>query len=286
MFSDKFMKRLDFWMNILIVINAVAFGLLTDTSLKAIHPFLEGLCNVSIVVFVIELIIRVVHYKAQFFIGPNKGWNYFDAIIVLLSCIASVPFFASFRIFRIFRVFRQLNILRIIPSAERLKLIIEAILDSLPGVAWTTLLYSIIIYTYALLGTEFFGEQFPDWFGNAWRSLYTLFQCMTLESWSMGISRPVMDAYPAAWIYFVSYVVISAFIILNIVVALVLNSMQEVVERSKVQKRLEEEEAMAADKNADPAVLRQKNLEDTIANIENELTRLKDLVNNPVHTSK
>lgn len=238
-FTPKFMHRFDVSMNILIVLNAIAFGLLTDSSLKPIHGFLEWFCNVSIFVFVIELIIRIYYYKKDFFVGPNKGWNYFDALIVGLSCVASVPFFASFRIFRIFRVFRQLNILRIIPSAKRLKIIIEAIVASLPGVMWTTVLYSIVIYTYALLGTEFFGAKFPDWFGNAWRSLYTLFQVMTLESWSMGISRPVMEAYPSAWVYFVSYVVISAFVILNIIVALVLNSLTEVTERAK---REEEEE--------------------------------------------
>ena len=89
------------------------------------------------------------------------------------------------------------------------------------------------MYTYALLGSTFFGEAFPDWFGNVWRSMYSLFQIMTLESWSMGIARPVMETYSHAWIYFVSYVLIASYIILNIVVALVVSSLQEVAARNE-----------------------------------------------------
>lgn len=92
------------------------------------------------------------------------------------------------------------------------------------------------MYTYALLGSTFFGNEFPDWFGNVWRSMYSLFQIMTLESWSMGIARPVMDIYPAAWVYFVTYVLIASYVILNIVVALVVSSLQEVTAKNEAKK--------------------------------------------------
>lgn len=92
------------------------------------------------------------------------------------------------------------------------------------------------MYTYALLGSTFFAAAFPEWFGDVWRSMYTLFQIMTLESWSMGIARPVMEAYPAAWVYFVTYVLIASYVILNIVVALVVSSLQEVTEKSNAKK--------------------------------------------------
>lgn len=220
--------------NILIVLNALAFGLLTDASVAAyIGPELNAFCDFSIIVFIIELLVRLSIEKSRFFIGKNKYWNWFDTIIILLSSAAQIGTFSSFRVFRIFRVFRQLNILRVVRSADKLKLIVEAIFNAIPGIMWTTILFIIIMYTYALLGSTFFGEAFPDWFGNVWRSMYSLFQIMTLESWSMGIARPVMETYSHAWIYFVSYVLIASYIILNIVVALVVSSLQEVAARNE-----------------------------------------------------
>ena len=223
--------------NLLIVLNALAFGLLTDISIAdRIGPELESFCDLSILIFIVELLIRLSLEKGRFFIGRNRYWNWFDTIIVVLSSAAQLGTFSSFRVFRIFRVFRQLNILRVVRSADKLKLIVEAIFNAIPGMLWTTILFVIIMYTYALLGSTFFGNEFPDWFGNVWRSMYSLFQIMTLESWSMGIARPVMDVYPAAWIYFVTYVLIASYVILNIVVALVVSSLQEVTAKNEARK--------------------------------------------------
>lgn len=228
--SPAIMAKMENTINILILLNAIAFGLLTDSDISSVHTYLELFCDVSLWIFVAELIVRIAYYRGAFFTGDGRGWNIFDTIIVVLSFLASIPAFASIRIFRLFRIFRQLNILRVIPSAVELRLIIEALGSAISGIMWTAGLFFIIIYTYGLIGCEFFGAEFPAWFGNAWRSIYTLFQVMTLESWSMGIARPVMDVYPAAWIYFVSYVILSSFVILNIVVAIVVNSLQSVTE--------------------------------------------------------
>ena len=223
--------------NLLIVLNALAFGLLTDISIAdRIGPELESFCDLSILIFIVELMIRLSLEKGRFFTGRNRYWNWFDTIIVVLSSAAQLGTFSSFRVFRIFRVFRQLNILRVVRSADKLKLIVEAIFNAIPGMLWTTILFVIIMYTYALLGSTFFGNEFPDWFGNVWRSMYSLFQIMTLESWSMGIARPVMDIYTAAWVYFVTYVLIASYVILNIVVALVVSSLQEVTAKNEAKK--------------------------------------------------
>ena len=223
--------------NLLIVLNALAFGLLTDISIAdRIGPELESFCDLSILIFIVELMIRLSLEKGRFFTGRNRYWNWSDTIIVVLSSAAQLGTFSSFRVFRIFRVFRQLNILRVVRSADKLKLIVEAIFNAIPGMLWTTILFVIIMYTYALLGSTFFGNEFPDWFGNVWRSMYSLFQIMTLESWSMGIARPVMDIYPAAWVYFVTYVLIASYVILNIVVALVVSSLQEVTAKNEAKK--------------------------------------------------
>jgi len=191
--------------NLLIVLNALAFGLLTDISIAdRIGPELESFCDLSILIFIVELMIRLSLEKGRFFTGRNRYWNWFDTIIVVLSSAAQLGTFSSFRVFRIFRVFRQLNILRVVRSADKLKLIVEAIFNAIPGMLW--------------------------------RSMYSLFQIMTLESWSMGIARPVMDIYPAAWVYFVTYVLIASYVILNIVVALVVSSLQEVTAKNEAKK--------------------------------------------------
>lgn len=233
----KTTRRFYTFCNMLIVLNALAFGLLTDASVaERIGPELESFCDMSILIFIVELMIRLSIEKKSFFTGRNRYWNWFDTIIVVLSSAAQLGTFSSFRVFRIFRVFRQLNILRVVRSADKLKLIVEAIFNAIPGMLWTTILFVIIMYTYALLGSTFFGADFPDWFGNVWRSMYSLFQIMTLESWSMGIARPVMDVFPAAWIYFVTYVLIASYVILNIVVALVVSSLQEVTAKNEAKK--------------------------------------------------
>lgn len=244
---NKFIHYLDWVMNILIILNAFAFGLLTDNEFHKWHPFFNSFCNWSISAFVVELLIKLCYYKKSFFVGNGRGWNIFDMIIVLLSCLASFPLFSTMRVFRIFRIFRQLNILRLIPSAGQLKIIIEALLASLPGVTWTSAFFLIIIYTYALMGSAFFGVEFPEFFGNVWKSMFTLFQVMTLESWSMDVARPVISIYPSAWVYFVSYVIFSAFIILNIIVALVVNSLDEVKARNKLLNETDETEESSSD---------------------------------------
>ncbi|MCM1293720.1 MAG: ion transporter [Bacteroides sp.] len=199
---------------------------------------MERICDVSIWIFVVELAIRFAIEGKNFFTGRNKYWNYFDTIVIGLSLIASIGTFASFRIFRIFRVFRQLNVIRVIRSASKLKTIVAAIFSALPGIMWTSILFFIVMYTYALVGCAFYGNAFPDLFGNVWKALFSLFQIMTLENWAGGIARPVMDQFPSAWIYFVSYVLVGSYLILNLIVALVISSLQE-VEARNAQRELE-----------------------------------------------
>ena len=86
----------------------------------------------------------------------------------------------------------------------------------------------LIYYIFALIGVNLFGDAFPDWFGTIGKAMYTLFQVMTLESWSMGISRPVMELFPYAWAYFVPFVLLSSFIVMNVVVGIVVNAISEV----------------------------------------------------------
>ena len=220
-----------------IVFNCVLMGLQTSAVLTAkCGDLLNLLDNICLGIFIVELGLKIIAYNKNFL---KDGWNIFDTIIVLMSLFSSMAFLSSLRIFRIFRVFRSLKALksfrgfRMISSLKKLQVIIMAIVKSLPSIAWTGGLLLLVYYIFALMGVSFFGAAFPEWFGALGKTMYTLFQVMTLESWSMGIARPVMEAYPAAWLYFVPFVLISSFIVMNVVVGIVVNAISDVTANDK-----------------------------------------------------
>jgi len=105
--------------------------------------------------------------------------------------------------------------------------VVHALLASLPGMGSIVMLMGLLFYVAAVMATQLFGQDFPEWFGSIGASLYTLFQVMTLESWSMGIVRPVMEQYPLAWVFFVPYILIATFMMLNLFIAVIVNAMQD-----------------------------------------------------------
>ncbi len=219
-----------------IVINSIGIGLETSpevyTKIGIALVIIDYIC---LGIFVIELILKLIGYGGQFF---KSGVNIFDAIIIIMSILPNLEFFSVFRVFRIFRVFRAT---RLISGIGKLRMIMAAIQKSIPSIMWTGLLLLIVYYIFAVIGTVLFGGAFPEWFGNIAESMYTLFQVMTLESWSMGISRPVMEVYPAAWLYFVPFVLISAFVMMNVVVGIVVSTISEATDGEKREKATEGE---------------------------------------------
>ena len=125
------------------------------------------------------------------------------------------------------RALRILRVLRVISVAPRLRRVVEGFITALPGMGSVFLLMAIIFYIGAVMATKFFSHSFPEWFGSLGLSAYTLFQIMTLESWSMGIVRPVMDQYPYAWMFFVPFIMVTTFAVVNLLVGLIVNSMQD-----------------------------------------------------------
>nr|5HJ8_A Chain A, Ion transport protein [Alkalilimnicola ehrlichii]5HJ8_B Chain B, Ion transport protein [Alkalilimnicola ehrlichii]5HJ8_C Chain C, Ion transport protein [Alkalilimnicola ehrlichii]5HJ8_D Chain D, Ion transport protein [Alkalilimnicola ehrlichii] len=117
-----------------------------------------------------------------------------------------------------------------------------SLLRAIPGIAWIALLLLVIFYVFAVMGTKLFAQSFPEWFGTLGASMYTLFQVMTLESWSMGIARPVIEAYPWAWIYFVSFILVSSFTVLNLFIGIIIESMQSAHWEGGGAKRIEQEQ--------------------------------------------
>ncbi|MBO5278115.1 MAG: ion transporter [Lachnospiraceae bacterium] len=209
-------------------------GILTSQHLPAgIRQALTILDTACLWIFIVELLIKFVVYRLQFF---RSGWNLFDLTVVILSLFSEVSFLSVFRIFRIFRVLRSLKALkslrsfRLVSGLKNLRIIVDAIGSSIPGICWSGMLLLLVYYIFSIMGTTLFGYQFPEWFGSIGKSFYTLFQVMTLESWSMGISRPVMEVFSWAWVYFVPFVLCTSFLIMNVVVGIVVNAISEVSE--------------------------------------------------------
>ncbi len=125
------------------------------------------------------------------------------------------------------RALRILRVLRVISATPRLRRVVEGFITALPGMGSVFLLMALIFYIGAVMATKLFGDAFPEWFGDLGRSAYSLFQIMTLESWSMGIVRPVMEVFPWAWAFFVPFIMVTTFAVVNLLVGLIVNSMQD-----------------------------------------------------------
>ncbi len=202
----------------LIAINAIILGLETSQSvMAAAGSWLHLLDTLILWIFVAELAVRLYAHGPAFFRDP---WGVFDFVIV---AIALVPASEEFSVLRALRILRAL---RLISGVPRLRRVVEALLGAVPGIGAVGGLLLLVFYVFAVIATKMFGAAFPQWFGTIGESLYSLFQIMTLESWSMGIVRPVMEKFPYAWAFFVPFIVISTFTVLNLFIAIIVDSMQ------------------------------------------------------------
>lgn len=202
----------------LILVNAAVLGLETFPDIQGQWgDWLQTLDRAILAVFVVEIALRLVAHRLAFFRDP---WSVFDFVVV---GIALMPSSGPFAVLRALRVLRVMRLVSLVPSMRR---VAGGLIAAIPGLGAVIGIIVVILYVSAVVATKLFGERFPDWFGTLGESAFTLFQVMTLESWSMGIVRPVMEAYPYAWIFFVTYILISTFTMLNLFIAVVVNAMQ------------------------------------------------------------
>ncbi|WP_102106596.1 ion transporter [Oceaniglobus roseus] len=202
-----------------ILLNAALLGLETsDVVMDRTGPLIPVLDSLCLVIFVIELALKLFAQGARFF---RNGWNLFDSVIVGVSLVPGAQTLSVLRALRILRLFRVLSV------APSLRRVVEGFITALPGMASVFVLMALIFYIGAVMATTLFAQSFPEWFGDLGRSAYSLFQIMTLESWSMGIVRPVMEVYPYAWAFFVPFIVVTTFAVVNLLVGLIVNSMQD-----------------------------------------------------------
>lgn len=202
----------------LILFNAALLGLKTwPETMSLAGGAIIALDQVFLAVFALEISIRLYVYRRAFWRDP---WSLFDFAVV---SIAMLPAAGPFSVLRTLRVLRVLRLLSMVPSMRR---VVGALLAAIPGLGSIALLLMIIYYVFAVIATNLFAAAYPEWFGHLGRSLYTLFQIMTLESWSMGIARPVMETFPYAWIFFVPFIAVATFTILNLFIAIIVSAMQ------------------------------------------------------------
>ncbi|WP_238366687.1 ion transporter [Mesobacterium pallidum] len=202
-----------------ILFNAAILGLETsDTVMATAGPLIIFLDMLCLAVFVVELAAKLYARGWSFF---RSGWSIFDFVIV---AIALVPAAQGLSVLRALRILRLLRVISVAPTLRR---VVEGFVTALPGMASVFLLTGVIFYIASVMATKLFGPTFPDWFGTLGLSAYSLFQIMTLESWSMGIVRPVMEVYPYAWAFFVPFILMTTFVVVNLVVGLIVNSMQD-----------------------------------------------------------
>jgi voltage-gated sodium channel len=221
----------------LIVLNAIALGLETDAKFMGVYGgWLRALDQIILLVFTLELIIKLYAYRWNFF---RSGWNTFDFLIV---AVAWVPAAGPLAVLRALRVLRVLRLLSVVPQLRR---VISAIGHSIPGMISVMGVLCLVFYVSAVLCTSLFGQhpdpRMQEWFGSIGASAYTLFQIMTLESWSMGIVRPTMELFPYAWVFFVPFIIVTSFAVLNLFIGIIVDAMQTAQEepretdRTKIQ---------------------------------------------------
>ena len=247
-------RFINIFITLVILINAITLGLETSEELVSkIGNMLIYVDKIALSIFVIELLIKLFVYRLSFF---KSGWNVFDFIIVT---IALIPTSGPLSILRAFRIFRALRLLSMVPSMKK---VIQAMFYAIPGIASVGTIIVLIFYISAVLVTNFFGNKFEDWFGSIGESMYSLFQIMTLESWSMGIVRPVMEEYPYAWAFFVPFILVTTFAVLNLFIGIIVDAMQHQTN----------EDENKSNQNS------KLNLEKKILSIENEIKEIKEIL--------
>ena len=201
----------------LILINAVLLGMETSPRIMASWgKLITTLDHAILTVFVVEIASLLFARSWRFFKDP---WSVFDFVVV---GIALIPASGPFAVLRSLRVLRVLRLISKIPSIRK---VVGALLGALPGMASVFALVMILFYVNAVIATKLFGQDFPELFGNLGMSFFTLFQVMTLEAWAGGVARPVMEIYPYAWIFFILFILTATFTVLNLFVAVIVNSL-------------------------------------------------------------
>jgi voltage-gated sodium channel len=247
----------------LIVVNAVTLGLETSqTAVARFGPLLEALDRAILAIFVAELLVRMFVHGLRFW---RDGWSVFDFFIV---AVALVPATGSFSVLRALRVIR---VLRLISTVRSMRRVVAGLLHAIPSMGAVIALLLLIFYVFSVMATKLYGASYPQLFGTIGTSAFSLFQVMTLEGWAAEIVRPVMETYPHAWLFFIIFILITSFAVLNLFIGIIVDSMQREHESELAEDRLRTEanfdELLAAIRSLhnDVETLRERDLPRAVA---------------------
>ncbi len=200
-----------------ILINAAILGVLTYPLPDGVRTALNQIDGVIVAIFCVEIALKLVAYRARFF---KSAWNWFDLTVVVFSLIPDAGALTVLRAFRVLRLFRLFSVV------PEMRSVVEALAKAIPGMGAIMLVLGVIFYVSSVMGAMLFSGTHPELFEDLGGSAFTLFQVMTLESWSTGVARDVMAEHPQAWIFFVGFIVLTSFAVLNLFIAVIVDSMQ------------------------------------------------------------
>nr|WP_143743072.1 ion transporter [Maricaulis sp. W15] len=241
----------------LIVFNAITLGLETYPYEGAwFTTWLPMADRIIVGVFVVEILLKLIVYRHRFFLN---GWNWFDLTVIIISILPAAGGFSVLRALRIVRAFRLFSVM------PDLRKVVEALLRAIPGMGAVMAVLGLMFYVSAVMATKFFSETNPERFGSLGESAFALFQVMTLEGWATDVALPVMEFHPWAWIFFLVFIVLTSFAVLNLFIAIIVDSLQA--------KHFDDEEARDAEADAD-----RDKLHAEISGLRVEINRLTALV--------
>ena len=222
----------------LILLNAVTLGLETsDSVMAAWGGALQAVDRVLLVLFTAEIALRAYAFRGRFLRDP---WGVFDLLVVAVSW---APDSGPLAVLRALRILRVLRLVSVVPS---LRIVVEAMLAALPGMGSIVLLMALIFYVFAVMGTKLFGATMPEQFGDLGASFFTLFQLMTLDDWA-NIVKPAMEQEPYALLFFLPFIVLSTFVVLNLFIGVIVESIQSLREEREAAGMAEAREEAHAD---------------------------------------
>ncbi len=217
----------------LIILNAITLGLETSkTAMAEIGGLLWWIDHILLAIFVVELLARIVVHRLAFFRDP---WSLFDFAVVV---IALLPATGSLSVLRALRILRVLRLLTVVPSLRR---VVAGLIGAMPGMGSIAMLLSIVYYVFAVMGAKLYGDTNPELFGDLGTSAYTLFQSMTFDDWSNGIVKPLIEkGNTFAWFFVMTFMVLSAFMVLNLFIGVVVTALDDVNEEIKAAKGVQD----------------------------------------------
>ena len=204
----------------LILFNALLIGLETSSAVAARYGEWLHLGNDAILaVFIVEAALKLAAVAPRFQRYFGNGWNLFDFAIIVFSLVPATGEFAL-----VARLIRVLRVLRLVSAVPQLRLIVATLVRSIPSMGHVVVLLSILFYVYAVTGYHLFSAHDPEHWGALGAALISLFQLVTLDDWFNLYSR-AREAHPWSWLYFVSFILIGTFVMLNLFIAVVINNL-------------------------------------------------------------